>query len=100
MTPKITAGKILSDFLVGKKLTHRNQHGRMVTLEIEKAAIDHHTRDLEESTKANDWWPKSESWSEFNVQFVDGSTKKVGFNEALDIVEEPAPPRRGGIVYG
>ncbi len=73
---------------MGKKLRHSNQYGREVVLEIEKAAVDHHSRDLEEATRENDWWPKSESWSEFNIQFVDGSTKKVGFNETLDIVSE------------
>jgi hypothetical protein len=86
-TQDLTAGKILSDFLVGKKLRHRNQHGREVVLEIEKAAIDHHSQEDEPATRENDWWPKTTDWTTFTIQFVDGSRKEFSFTSTLDIVD-------------
>lgn len=68
-----------------------NMHGRMVVLEVEKAAIDHQSQDLEPATQANDWWPKSHDWTEFKIQFVDGSVKLFGFSDHLDIVDNPSP---------
>jgi len=53
-----TLADILKSYLIGKKLKHKNQYGRIVTLEIEDVKTTHHSVDLEPATAANDWWPQ------------------------------------------
>ncbi len=83
----MTTAELLAQTLVGKKLKHRNQWGRYVTLEVEKVEAKQNTRDLEPATQANDWYPPSETtyWNE--VTFVDGSIVKFDINANWDIVE-------------
>ena len=83
----MTTIELLQQSLVGKKLRHNNQWNRKVILEVEKVENKTETRDLEPPTQANDWWPKSESWSWFEVTFVDGSRVRFDHGANFDIVE-------------
>lgn len=48
------------DLLKGKKIAYMTDAKVEVMLEIKEAKEEHHSRDLEPSTAANDWWPASE----------------------------------------
>ena len=82
-----TLADILKSYLIGKKLKHKNQYGRIVTLEIEDVKTTHHSVDLEPATAANDWWPNTRDWTVTKIHFVDGSSIETYEGEKLDIVD-------------
>lgn len=82
-----TINDLIKQQLVGKKLRHKNQYGRVVVLEIENVISEHHSRDLEPATPQNDWWPRSEEWDVNKIYFVDGSSIEFSPNMKLDIVD-------------
>jgi len=87
----MTTQELLKLALIGKKLKHRNQHGRDVILEVEN--VENITKsgsvDLEPATQANDWWPPSRDWSEsyIEVTFVDGSKVKFDNGTNFEIIQ-------------
>lgn len=83
----MTLSEILKGALVGKKLRHKNQYGRIVILEIEDIKTENYSVDLEPATAANDWWPATRDWSETKIYFVDGSSIKTCDGAKLDIVD-------------
>lgn len=80
---KITQLSLLKSSLIGKKVKHTNQYRRKVILEVEDVSIENGSRDLEPATQANDWWPASESWTNYYLHFIDGS--KITFNPETEI---------------
>jgi hypothetical protein len=59
----------------------------MVELEIESVEEKHHSRDLEPSTRENDWWPKSENWTTIDVKFTSGFVKSYSSLSNIDLVK-------------
>lgn len=78
---------IVRDALVGKKLKFTNVHRREVVLMIEDVTIDHHSRDLEPATQANDWWPATSESYTINIHLADGSKTEISFDKELVIVD-------------
>lgn len=71
-----TTTELVKAFLIGKKLKHRNQWRRDVSLEVEDVILESGSRDIEPATRENDWYPASVSWSNYLVTFIDGSQVK------------------------
>lgn len=72
----------VTDLLKGKIVNYMTDAKVEVQLEIKEAIVKTHSRDLEPATRANDWWPKSESWSTIEVEFTNGFKKSFNsFNE-------------------
>ena len=63
------------ELLKGKKMMVETDLKVVVELEIKEAIADHHREDLEPSTAANDWWPKSRDWTTYTVKFTNGASK-------------------------
>ena len=74
--------------LIGKKLKHRNQYGRTVTLEVEDVKTEHRSVQITPDTPQNDWWGETKDWDETKVYFVDGSSIEITASTNLDIIEE------------
>ena len=77
--------KVLQDYLVGKHSTHKNQHYRLVTLQIESVAVKHHSRQITPDTQANDWYGEKAEWDKIEIGFVDGSKMEFDLDAKLDI---------------
>jgi hypothetical protein len=77
--------KLLESVLVGKKLTHTNQHRREVSLEIESVKVKHNNRQITPDTPANDWWGESCDWDTIVITFIDGSSIEVNLNSDLKL---------------
>jgi len=81
----------LIDFLIGKKINVMTD--AKVTVQLEVKSIeekrDTKTFETEPATAANDWWPRSESFTThyFLVTFVNGYTKKYNTITDIEIVE-------------
>lgn len=82
---KVTPSKILADYLIGKKLKHKNTHRREVSLEVESVNREHHHIQITEDTPQNDWWGESKDWDTIKIGFVDGSSIEVSLNSDLEI---------------
>jgi hypothetical protein len=65
----------IGDLLKGKIVKFMTDAKVEVELEIEYAKETTHSRDLEPSTKENDWWPASENWTTIDVTFTNGFKK-------------------------
>lgn len=78
----------LSKLLKGKMVKIMTDALVEVELEIESVNEQKHSRDLEPSTQANDWWPASEDWSTFNVRFVNGYVKTYSSLSQIKLVED------------
>lgn len=80
-----------TDLLKGRFVNVITDVGVIVQLEIDtvEEKSEHHSRDLEPATQANDWWPMSEDWttSWVNVKFVNGHTKKYNSFKEIDLVK-------------
>ncbi len=79
--------ELVKSQLVGKKLRHKNQYNREVVLEVEDIKVEHGSREIGESTRENDWWPETVSWTNYYVCFVDGSKIEFNTGTKFDIVE-------------
>ena len=77
----------LTDLLKGKKVNYMTDAKVMVELEIESVEEKHHSRDLEPSTRENDWWPKSEDWTTIQVKFTTGFVKEYTSLTNIDLVK-------------
>jgi hypothetical protein len=77
----------LTDLLKGKMVKIMTDAKVEVELEIESVEEERHSRDLEPSTRENDWWPASESWTTIRVKFVNGYVKSYGDFGQINIVE-------------
>lgn len=76
----------ISDLLKGKKVNVMTDAKVVVQLEIETVEENHHSRDLEPSTRENDWWPKTEDWTTFEVKFTNGFFKSYRSLSEIDVV--------------
>lgn len=85
MNEKISVVDILKKELVGKKLIHKNQHYRTVSLEVEDVKSVHQHVQITPDTPQNDWWGESKDWDELKIYFVDGSNIQIGFTSELEI---------------
>lgn len=79
--------ELISLNLKGKKIKHRNSHGRDVVLEVESAEVQPHFRQITPDTPQNDFWGESCSWETIKVTFVDGSSIDVSLSSELQIVD-------------
>ncbi len=81
----------LTDLLKGKMVNVMTDAKVVVQLEIESVEekSELHSRDLEPATRANDWWPPSETWmtSWVNVKFVNGFVKKYNSLKEIELSE-------------
>jgi hypothetical protein len=77
----------LTDLLKGKQVNIMTDAKVVVQLEIESVNEKHHSRDLEPSTQANDWWPRSEDWTTIDIKFVNGYTKSYRSLKEIDLVK-------------
>lgn len=59
--------------------------GVVVELEIKEVVHNRHSEDLEPSTAANDWWPKSREWSTYTVRFTNGHSKNYSSIEEIKV---------------
>jgi hypothetical protein len=76
----------LYDLLIGKKVNIMTEAKVEVQLEIESVDPQNHSRDLEPATRENDWWPKSEDWTTYNVKFTNGYVKSYPNLESINLV--------------
>ena len=77
----------LTDLLKGKQVNIMTDAKVVVQLEIESVNEKHHSRDLETSTRENDWWPRSEDWTTIDIKFVNGYTKSYRSLKEIDLVK-------------
>ena len=77
--------ELLKEYLVGKKIKHKNQYNRFVSLEVENVESKHYSRQITPDTKENDWYGESENWEMIRITFVDGSNIEVKPNSELEI---------------
>jgi hypothetical protein len=63
------------DLLKGKKVKVMTDAKVEVELEIEKVIEETHSEDLEESTAANDWYPKTRDYHTYRAYFTNGFDK-------------------------
>lgn len=63
------------DLLKGKKMIVETDVKTFSELEIKEVIENHHSEDLEPSTKENDWWPKTKEWETYTVKFTNGASK-------------------------
>lgn len=68
-------GLTVLDLLKGKKMMVETDMKVMVELEIKEVVEDRQSRDLEPSTRENDWYPAQETWTNFIVRFTNGASK-------------------------
>lgn len=78
----------VTDLLKGKTVNIMTDAKVVVQLVIESAEEKRHSRDLEPSTRENDWWPRSEDWTTIDVKFTNGHSKSYRNLSEIDIVEE------------
>ena len=78
----------LTDLLKGKKVNYMTDAKVNVELEIESAEEERHSRDLEQATRENDWWPKSEDWITINVKFTSGFVKKYRSLSEIELIKQ------------
>jgi hypothetical protein len=83
---KTTLIELLKVQLVGKKVEHRNQHYRTVTLEVEDVKNKHHHNQITPDTRENDWWGESCDWDTIEICFVDGSTVEFNLNSEITVI--------------
>lgn len=79
--------EILKLAIVGKKVEHRNRYGKTVILEVENIKVENGSRELEPSTRENDWWPAEERWTNWYMCFVDGSQIEFNPESEIKIIE-------------
>lgn len=77
--------KIL-DLLIGKKVNVMTDVKVVVQLEIESIEEKNNSRNLEPATRENDWWPKSEDWTTYEVKFTNGHVKSYRTLTEIDVV--------------
>jgi len=77
----------ITDLLKGRIVKIMTDARIEVELEIEEVEEVRHSRDLEPSTRENDWWPKSENWTTINVTFVNGFKKQYNSFSQIDLIE-------------
>lgn len=58
----------------------------MVELEIKEIKEIHHSEDIGQSTKENDWWPDQRQWTSFNVTFTNGNIMSFGSLNEINLV--------------
>ncbi len=78
----------LTQLLKGKKVNYMTDAKVMVELEIKSVTEQHHSRDLEESTRENDWWPRSEDWKTIDIEFTTGFKKSYRSLSEIKLVDE------------
>ncbi len=77
----------LTDLLKGKQVNIMTDAKVIVQLEIESVKESHYSRDLEPSTRENDWWPRSEDWTTIDIKFVNGYIKSYRNLSEIDLVK-------------
>ena len=75
----------LTELLKGRNVNIMTDAKVVVTLEIESVQEIRQSRDLEPATRENDWWPKSEDWTEIHIKFINGFTKKYSSFSEIDL---------------
>ncbi len=75
------------DLLKGKKMSIMTDMKVAVELTIKNVEEEHNSRDLEPSTRENDWWPAQETWKTYIVYFTNGSNKKFSSLSDIKIIE-------------
>jgi hypothetical protein len=76
----------LTELLKGKMVRIMTDAKVVVELEIESVDEKRHSRDLEPSTRENDWWPRTEDWTTFEVKFINGYVKSYRSLKEIDTV--------------
>ncbi len=71
------------DLAKGKTVELKTDLNTVAYLKIKEIRVENKSRDLEPSTIENDFWPASENWTEYVVEFENGATKT--YRNLLDI---------------
>ena len=74
------------ELLRGKTMKVMTEVKVEVELTIDKVTVNYHSEELEPSTSANDWWPKSRDWETYTVHFTNGSTKQFNSLNELNVI--------------
>lgn len=82
------ATDVISSSLKGRYAKIMTDAKVEVFLQIESVKPDHRSRDLEPATRENDWWPKSENWTVYIVNFTNGYQKEYRNLDDINIAEE------------
>jgi len=77
----------LTELLKGKLVKIMTDAKVEVELEIQEAEERKHSKDLEPSTRENDWWPASKDWTTIEVTFTNGFKKSYGSFSEIKLVE-------------
>lgn len=75
------------DLLIGRKMKIMTDMKVEVELTIKEVKRNNYSRDLEPATSKNDWYPETESWSDYTVIFDNGATKKFDDISDIEIIE-------------
>jgi hypothetical protein len=75
------------ELLKGKKMSIMTDMKVSVELIIKEVKEDHHSRDLEPSTRENDWWPATQDWKTYTVFFTNGSNKTFSSLSEIKILD-------------
>lgn len=77
--------ELIKSQLVGKEVEHTNNHHRKVVLKVEDVKVQHHSRQITQSTPENDWWGESADWDTIDIYFTDGSKIECSLTSELII---------------
>jgi len=78
----------LNDLLKGKKVRYITDAKVPVILEITNIEERSHSKDLEEATRENDWWPQSVDWITYEVEFTTGFKKSFFSLSEIELIKE------------
>lgn len=79
--------KSILDLLVGKKMMVETDMKVTVEMTIKSVKECPHSRDLEPATRENDWWPASESWTTYMVEFTTGAKKEYRSLSEIKVID-------------
>ncbi len=74
------------DLLAGRKMMVMTDMKVEVELTIDKVLDSSYSRDLEESTPQNDWWPASETIKSYTVMYTNGARKVFDSLGAINVL--------------
>lgn len=77
----------IENLIKGKKVRIMTDAKVQVELEVKTVEEKRHSRDLEPATRENDWWPASEDWTTYEVEFTNGFRKSYRNLSDIDLVE-------------
>lgn len=78
----------LTDLIKGKKVNYMTDAKVVVQLEIKEVKENFHSRDLAPATRENDWWPPTENWTTYEIEFTNGFIKSYSSLREIMLVSD------------